>query len=359
MRRCKRSWLIALLLFVLGASGQAREDGAVDGPMEVVYVERLIPQDRTRQFGYEPYRSVQATMYGIVYDHCLMTGVQNHTAPGQRFASITIPLDGSYERFQATLGRDDREHLMGPAYCAFEVYGDGVKLFASDPISSSISPVIVDNAAYRKRKTTQDIDVPVRGVRSLRLVTRYVTEFSQEARFVHRALGCVWANARLIRPKSRSGYDWDSVALRAAIRLTGGLRAKSDGSPVTYRVAITPLRVDPVAARSGFMPASTETELRAAILRQVCAIRHKDGTQYAPLSEEEQKAVTVALPAESPLRRKTEVITAIARGANADCLIFGAVDQRDTAWALTLRLIDVGTGKTLREVTEPLLPGVP
>ena len=149
----------------------------------------------TKKSGFAPYQAQRSTLGGDEFPHSLMTEVGS-AKPGDTLSVLTLKIDGKYERFRATVGRSDEEARTGPAYVYFEVWGDGTCFFRSTPIRSAATMVTVGPGAPT-RKTPQDIDIIVRGTRTLQLVTRFAA-IEQQAPDITRARGCVWGDPRLL-----------------------------------------------------------------------------------------------------------------------------------------------------------------
>jgi hypothetical protein len=170
-----------------------QESSADAGP---VYIDEIIKSKSTRRSGFAPYRSSVATLGGVVFRRSLMTEVSG-AKPSDTLSVVTLKIDGKYERFQATVGRSDEEARNGPAYAYFEVWGDGTCFFRSTAIRSAATMVSVPSGST-VRKTPQEINIVVRGTRTLQLVTRYASTMDQQAPDVTRAHGCVWGDPRLL-----------------------------------------------------------------------------------------------------------------------------------------------------------------
>lgn len=174
------------------------QNAADDGP---VFIDEMIGAKSTRRSGFAPYRSLSATLGSDVFPHALMTEVGGAKASDTQ-SVLTLKIDGKFERFQATVGRSDNEARNGPAYAYFEVWGDGTCFFRSTAIRSAGS-MVTTPAGASVRKTPQEINIAVRGTRTLQLVTRYASTIDQQAPGISRAQGCVWGDPRLMTATAR------------------------------------------------------------------------------------------------------------------------------------------------------------
>lgn len=349
--------LAALLLCLLCVPLLGRPASAQGEPehLRPVPVDRLLRSVATQQSGYRPYSPRTATMDGRAYPRSLVTEVNNNVDPNDQIATLTLRLDGRYRRFLAMVGRDDILHRAGPAYCYFEVWGDGRRLFRSEAIRSGLTQVLAGPSAS-KRKVPQEVDVPVRGVLSLRLVTRYAREFSQQAPNVNRASGCVWGSAQLLPLLPPTGRDLvpddrlREAARAAALRLAagvGGDAALQKRLPLT--VGVPPLR------REAGAPGE-EAALRLLIAQEIFAVRRGLDSIFKALPTADAAALAAALPPTGSARTVPASVAAIGRGFQADLVLLGALTKAGGRWQVTLRLVETKAGKPLEVVTVPLPP---
>lgn len=327
------------------------------------YLDQLGRDPQTLRSGSSAYRPCVATIDGVRYPRSLVTGVVNGSLANDRRAMLTIPLRGAFERIRARLGRDDNMHILGPGYCIFEVWGDGRRLFRSDAIRSSLSDVAVD-AAFPKRGGTQEVDVPIQGVQQLRLVTRYANEFTQQARYVHRAFGCVWADPRLTpvseESAARAALEADPglrAALRnAAVKIAAAAPVTTAGSPPP-RVGIAPF---PLETRSGdgrFPVGLSEPATREFLSRELFAIKRGGAAAFVALAAGPALRLSTELPADGKQRTDPRAVAAAGKRAGADLLLFGAlrpVKDGRPGWTLALMMLDVQTGRTVASAAERL-----
>ena len=306
-----------------------------------VYLDTLLRAPGTRFVGHRAYTATAAVMEGRRYARSLTTDVTNNAVATEQFSEMTVALNGRYSRFLATLGRDDVTHINGPAYCYFEVYADGQRVFRSQAIRSRLSPVQTP-ASGALRAGPQELVLPVVGVGSLRLVTRYASGLSQRARLVNRAAGCVWGNARLLPvPPPRPEALISDAPLRKAVQ-TAALRlaAQVTGSPKQVRrlplaLGVTPLRVEAGAA-------GHEEAIRTLVAQQLFTVRRGPSYVFKPLSASNAAALLVAVPvAGSTVRTTPEAVAAIGEGVGADLVLLGSVGRNPKSgiWQVALRLV--------------------
>ncbi|MBI5831950.1 MAG: NPCBM/NEW2 domain-containing protein [Armatimonadetes bacterium] len=133
-------YLLALVLLILPALGA-----------EPICLGDLEPATATIGWGALGFdRSVEGkplTLGGRVYEH----GLGTH-AP----STVEYDLDGCYERFEATVGVDDEMDYFGKSSLVFRVLVDGKLAFDSGLMGTTTE--------------AKAVDVPLRGVRQLRLV---------------------------------------------------------------------------------------------------------------------------------------------------------------------------------------------
>jgi hypothetical protein len=322
-----------------------------------VYIASLLDAPTSAHFGNSRYTAGTAFFGGEPQPNSIITEVQNGLAIQRVNSWLTLELGGRFERFSAILGRDDKLAVQGPAYCIFEVHADGVKVFRSEAIRSSVAQVNTDGSSFPKRRAPQPVDLSVRGVKSLRLVTRYANEFSQAARHVHRASGCVWGGAQLVsRTAVELGQQVGSGPLRDAIRkaVVTILEAVPPPSPKDpLKVGIPPLRIES-SGSSPLRTGETEIVLRNDLTTQVTNIWRSGRAKLVAMTGTDAEALAAALPAEGPARGNSTAVAAIARGLKADLLIFGSLASVGTEWRVTLRLIETTKGNLLKEATVPV-----
>lgn len=191
---------------------------AKQGAAAAVPLADLVRRHGRRGRGAERYRLSRAVFAGRAHPGALVVNLSLTRRDG-RAASLEVPLERVYERLTATLARDDVAAARGPGAAHFELYADGRMVFrTAAPLLSPSTPVRTPVGA-RVRTAPERIDVPLRGVRRLELVTRYALDVSQEAPGVAEALGCVWADVLLYAalPAAEPARD-RKEALRAALR---------------------------------------------------------------------------------------------------------------------------------------------
>lgn len=225
-----------------------------------VYLETLFRAPGVKYDGNLVFTPRKAKVDGETYEHAMSADVRfDPNGPGET-CGMTIPLDGKFLRFQARICRDDVLSKEGTGFCYFEVYADGKQLLKSDAIRSKLYPVRIDDTRGKK-VGGQEIDVEVKGARTLRLVVRYANDFKQTATFstgrvggdpVRQAAGCLWLDAKLT---TGEGATLDTAKLterdqrvQAAARLAGRNLRKElqyiEKSGPTFKIAILGIRED-------------------------------------------------------------------------------------------------------------------
>jgi hypothetical protein len=336
-----------------------------EGEYPPVYLDALLRDVRVQGTGAR-YRPGTANVGGVMYGHSLETEVVNGAMARDREATLTVSLAGRFDRFRATVGRDDNDHILGPGYCFFEVWGDGKLLFKSDAVRSSVTPVKV-STAIPKRSTPQEVDISVRGVRYLRLVTRYATEFTQQARYVQRAMGCVWGGPRLL-PLSDAAAGADAVradpGLRAAVRsaalqVLAALppRAEDAAAP---KLGLTPLRIAGLDRDERFPAGLSEPAVRALLADELFAVQNAAGPKALPLDRNAAARLAADLPADGKQRTDRARVADAGKRAGADLLLLGALALSPKGeWQVSLQLTDAASGKPLGRATRTLREAPP
>ncbi|MBB6052952.1 NPCBM/NEW2 domain-containing protein [Armatimonas rosea] len=229
----------------------------LESPRGDVWLESLFKHPAVRYDGNLVYSPRKAIVEGERFEHAMSVDVKDDPSGPGELCGMSIPLQGKFLRFQATVGRDDEQSKLGTGFCYFEVYGDTKLLFRSDAIRSSLWRVVT-NEGGAKRLHPQSIDVDIKGVRLLRLVVRYANDFAQKATFstgvggdhVTRAAGCVWCNAKLVTGEGAS-LDKDRLKERdERIRTAATLAAKTlkrqlqaiEGAHPNFLLGIVPIR---------------------------------------------------------------------------------------------------------------------
>jgi hypothetical protein len=349
--------LAAGALLVLPVRAQTNPSAAAAPQYRPYPVDVLVAAPTTQMTGNTAFQPRQATMNGVQYARSLVTEVNNNATATQQFSSMTIDIGGRFSRFQVTVGRDDALAARGPGYAVFEVWGDGRRLFRSYALRSAMTTVQTGPGGGTKSQVPQKIDISVRGIRSLRLLTRYALEFSQQARYVNRAMGCVWGNPMLIfapdaPPELVITHAGVKMAVReAAERLAGSVSNSpryKDPKSWPLRVGVTPLRVDPG-------PPADEPAVRALIAKELSAVRRgREQQVLTPLSQADHASLAAALPVGGSARLSGESVAAIGRGVKADFVALGALIQTAGRWQVQVRLIETKQGGLLEQVTVPV-----
>lgn len=328
-----------------------------DAVRNSVYVASLLDQPGTVFFGNCRYTGATAYFDGEQQPNSIVTEVLNGIAAQRVNSMLTLDLGRRFERFTALVGRDDKLAVQGPAFCIFEVHADGVRVFRSDAIRSPMVSVNTDGSGFPKRRAPQQIDVSVRGVKSLRLITRYANEFTQSARNVHRASGCVWSGAQLVaRTAVELGQQVGSGPLRDALRKAIVLILEAVPPPSArdpLKVGIPPVQIDN-GGTSPLQAGETEIVLRNDLTAQVTNIRRSGRAKLVAMTGPDAEALAAALPADGPARGNAAAVAAVARGLKADLIIFSSLKSVGTQWRVTLRLIETTKGNLLKEATVPV-----
>jgi hypothetical protein len=321
-----------------------------------VYVDTLLDDPGTRQEGNERYRPLTVTLGVFRYQHSLMTAVGNARKTEQT-STLILRLDGKYQDFRATIGRDDSEAVGGPGHVYFEINADGRPLFKSLAIRSPRNVVeVTPPANLRARSAPQEISVPIAGVTTLTLITRYASDLPQKAvPQIARAKGCVWGDARLIPLPATALKD---AALRdtlreAILRLCGPLFnpvSTEAVRPLPLKLAIPPLRV-PRSPRFIY----DEATMRSLAEDYLAAARRGATPLFTLLSEKDAKKLASSHPASRGAA--VEPVIAGARKMGANVVLLGTVlppGGGKPGWTLDLILADCAQGDTISSITAPL-----
>ncbi|MFD9305413.1 NPCBM/NEW2 domain-containing protein [Streptomyces sp. NPDC060048] len=170
---------------VSGASSAVAVTTATSGSSQTAHLSDLTWSDARSDFGtVRKDKSVDGNpikLNGTAYSK----GIGTHAN-----STITYSLKGAYTRFQSDLGIDDE--VSANATVTYEVWGDGVKLYASPAPLTPTSP-------------TQPVDVDITGVNTLVLK---VTDAGDGINSDH----ADWAGAKVIgkpqAPTALSDLDW-------------------------------------------------------------------------------------------------------------------------------------------------------
>ncbi|MBC8104161.1 MAG: NPCBM/NEW2 domain-containing protein [Cytophagales bacterium] len=238
---CVGGYLLAALVLGSPSAALAQKTAAVAATEGIVLVDDAMRAKSTKQSGFAPYRKRDVVLDGAPFPRSLQTEAGGAKA-SDYLSVLTLKIDGKYERFQATVGREAEETRTGPAYAYFEVWGDGICLFRSTAIRSAQTLVTVP-AGTSTRKTPQAIDLVVRGARTLQLVTRFAAELDQQAVNITRARGCIWGNPRLLTASAAAAALTAAVPAATAAVTPAVVPADLKGSRRTPPA--TPLTADP------------------------------------------------------------------------------------------------------------------
>lgn len=346
----------SLLLLLSCLSAPPARGCQTTPPMPVTpaaYVADLLQSVSTHQSGFAPYEARPATMENLFYPRALVTHVLSGPRAADAASTLTLRLDGRYALFQATVGRDDADAPNGPAPCVFEVWGDNKRLWQSAAIRSS------------QRRAPQFLEVPVVGVITLQLVTRYAG--NNTSRDVFRARGCVWADARLLAPAGEAAALPPSPASRspvrageedplrqtlrlAVLRLAAALPVTSAGPQETPVVGVAPLSIASDAPR----PWRDENKLKAMIAEQLACVRRGANAVFHSLGP----AASERLARDLKLPRRREPwtpreIAAKGRSVGADLVLVGQIVRRD-GWTLDLQMVEVESEGATQHLSAPL-----
>lgn len=314
---------------------------------EPVFLDQLL--SRATVQGDSTYSARVATIEGVSYPRSLVTEV-GRGGEGERTVALSLRLDGRYERFTVTVGRDDLDATRGAGLAFFEVYADDKPLYRSAaPLRSPRAPVrIAPGVAVRNKPERLALDV--RNVRTLRLVTRYAAEIPQEGPTSQRARGCVWGDARLTPlPGAVAGASPSPPGdpLRDSLRLLA-LQAASSAAAGGAAASSAPLRLlvaPPAAPRGAPGGARRATEIAALLRDQVLAVRRGGVSLFrAPDSRQETAFSRAARSASSQdAAARTAALEAAARSAGGDILLVTSLlpPVSGTAWRLEVRVVDL------------------
>jgi len=350
---------VVAAVFVVAVGGGVLPSAArADDTGSPVFADTFLALPTTQQEAERPYRAQAATIDGTRYARALVTGV-GATPAAVNTASLVLRLNGRYDWFEATVGRDDEEAGQGPGYVYYEIIGDGKTLYRSDRALRSSRFLVKATPGNRTRKDAEDVRVSVRGVSHLQLVTRYALDLTQEAALVARARGCVWGDPRLTLAAVAATGSRTSVAgqsasdpLRAALRVAA-LRLAASAADLsgpktseTPRLGVVPFRLDRGATVS-------DTFLRAVVTDLLCAARRGDSALLAVASARDQNRLSAALPPTGTAPSVRQIADA-ARRANMDIALTGALTETGGVWRLEMRFIDVRSQTTGNPVSVDL-----
>lgn len=334
----------------------------LENPRDVVWLESLFKAPGVRYDGNFVFSPRKAVVEEKQYEHAMSVDVKDDASGPGESCGMSIPVQGKFLRFQATVGRDDVQSKQGTGFCYFEVYGDAKLLFRSDAIRSSLWRVVT-NEGGAKRLHPQEVDVDIKGVRLLRLVVTYANDFAQRATFstgtsgdhVKRAAGCVWCDAKLI---TGEGAALDSARLKERderIRTAATLAAKTLKRQLQTLVGTRtnfPLGILPI--REGFRVSPDDLLMRPQIAKVFFGGEFGQplGVPLESSTASELRERTKALSPKSPY--DLAGIADQGRYANAPYLVLGYIENE----RLYLLLFDTrpDNGQTVGNATGWLSP---
>jgi hypothetical protein len=321
---------------------------------EAVFLTDLLTALGGEQNRFGRYAARTVILEGRRYEKALVTDVRNR--PSESGATLIVPLDRRFRTFRATVGRDPSETAGGPACVYFEVWGDDRRLFQSQALRSSAHLVkVAPGAGGKVRRTPQEVSVDVRGVRELRLVTRYADDFVQQAPQVEQGRGCVWGDPRLepdaaaertapTVPAGREAPLRDALrgpALRLAVMTAGTL---DEATRLPMRLAVAPLRLEGMV-----LSGPSEPAIRTILVELLAGARRGSDILFAPVGRRESEQVVREVPARRPERAEEDeirTVTEAARRVNAEVVLTGTYlpASQGEPGKLTLTLLDVRSG---------------
>jgi hypothetical protein len=319
-----------------------------------LFVSELIDSLSVGQAGASRYVAQAAMIEGQKYERSLMTEVDPRQANG--IATLTLLLGSSFDVLRATIGRDDADFARGAGGVYFEVWGDDRLLYKSGVLLSRKHPIRVGGSPLNVRLAPEEVEVPVKGVNVLRLLTRYASDVSQRGSNAGRAHGCVWGDVRLMpRAGVASLRTFDPVrdAVRtAAVQVTAAVIAARDAEPGgaaprgPLRVGITPLHAEGEP--------SDETAVRAALLTLLDAARRGGSPVFAALPRRDASKLTSGLTAGDD---SDAALSEAGRRVGADMIVAGTFTATKDG-QVELRAVDARTGKRLATAVVALVfPG--
>lgn len=313
----------------------------------VVYLETLFKAPGVKYDGNLVFTPRRAKVDGEIFAHAMSADARFDPSGRSDTCGMTIPLDGKYLRFQARVCRDDQLAREGTGFCYFEVYADGKLLVKSDAIRSKLYPVRIDDTRG-KRVGGQDLDVEVKGARSLRLVVRYASDFVQTATFstgrvggdpVRIAAGCLWVDAKLTTGEGAT-LDTEKLTERdqrvqtaarlAARSLRSQLQAIEKSGPL-FKIAILSIREDTRISQD-------DVRIRAQVARVFFGGAPEDGRAMGePLPTELAAELRTRLLAFSPRSGKDiSMASALCQASRVPYIVAGYIEKE----RLYLMLID-------------------
>jgi hypothetical protein len=288
-------------------------------------------------------------MFGDKYDQTLSTEVAN-TRPGEQMTTVSLLLNGAFDRFEATVGRDDKEAGRGPGYVYFEVWGDDRLLVKSDAIGATRSPGGISSGTQQlTRRSPQDIETSVRGILQLKLVVRYASDLPQRGRYMDRAKGCVWANTRLTPAmgyigKRASDPLRDALRLAALQLISTTMASLGQGEPSLRQfplaLGIAPLR--PAESEDGEV--APEPMIRAALQELFVSASQNRQILFHPVERGGARLLSESFRANRPDVEETSALVDAGRKAGAALVVTGSYSGGPDG-RVSLVLVDTRTGQ--------------
>jgi hypothetical protein len=319
-----------------------------------LFVVELLDSLSVGQSGSDRYAARAATMEGQRYEQSVVTEVEPRHADG--VATLTLLLGESFDLLRATVGRDDRDVMQGAGGVYCEVWGDDRLLYKSPVLLSRKRPTQVGGSPQNVRLSPAEIEVSLKGVSLLRLITRYASDVPQRGMNAGRAHGCVWGDLRLMpREGARALRTFDPVrdAVRtAAVRVTAAVIAARNAES-NDSAARPPLRVGiaPLQAEGDVID---EAAVRSALLSLLASAHDGNGAIFSALSRRDEEKLTGGVAAANA---PDATLSEAGRRAGADVVLAGELAASKEG-RLELRAVDVRTGKRLASTTVALVfPG--
>jgi hypothetical protein len=285
---------------------------------------------------------------GQRYEQSLLTEVSN-VRPGEQVTTLTVLLNGAFDRIQATVGREEREAAKGNGYVYFEIWGDDRLLVKSDAIGALRSPGGLGGGPDQPvRRGNQDLEASLQGVLQLKLVTRYALDLPQRVRSMERARGCVWANPRLLPGVGyigRRASDPLRDALRVALtRLTALTLVRLQGGDAGLRLFPLPVGVAPlrptVAGTSETIP---EPVVRAALQELLTEAQQNRKSLFRTLERKGARLLTETFPMSRAETDETGALVEAGRKAGAALVMTGSYTPGPEG-RVSLYAVDTRTG---------------
>lgn len=347
--------VFAVLLLCLRGVGLPVQDPSAATVTYLADMKRAL----VTQGGFSDYTVRRAFIGGVVFPRALLADVSySPSDPAAQSSYAVYNLNGQFETFAATVGRDDGKVTQGVGLVYFDVYADGRRIYHSRASKGAATDVTAPGAEARVTARPQEIRADVKGVRTLKLVAAYAGELTQTGSgSLYYGMGCVWGDARLLSSHAvrldaqgapQTALQPTAAALadplfslhpRASLALLLELDRKLKGrkrGPIS--VVIGPLKV--IGSQHPEPAADARTDLLQALLNN-----NRLRARYRALDTARYDAILTKQGVADPPNAPAVFLARAARSMAAQVVVTGTISHRRDLILYSLRLLDAKDGQ--------------